>query len=529
MIKALLQKQLRELGAAFVRSSKTGKRRSKAGVIGYAALFVVLMLLVMLSFSAMALPLAAALVPQGFGWLYFVLMELTALVVSVLASAFTSYAHLFRCRDNEQLLALPIPPEMIFAVRCSGVYLTSFIYLLLVWVPAVGCYALAAVQPGAALLAALPAALALAGVSMVLSVLLGWAVAGLTSRTKYKNLVTVIGTLVFLAVYYAAFLWVQNAVEALAADVVQAGAAAGRAAGPLVLLGRAALGNIPALLLLLAAALLCMAGCVRLLAGPYLRLLTRSTGTARAEYREKPQKARSVRYALLRRELQHLWATPAYLLNSGLANLLLPVLGIAALWQAETLRRFTAEYPPEELSLLVCGAVCAIAGMSFLTAPSVSLEGSTLWQLQSLPLTPQQVLRAKVDLQLLLTVPGAWLCAGCAMAALRLPAGQGMLVLAVIAAFVLLTAQLGLLLGLCLPNLHWTSEAVVTKQSAAALLAMFGGWAMAGGLLIGLVSLLDSLPPEGALLTGLAVLLGLDILLHRWLHTQGAKKFAQLH
>ena len=219
MIRALLKKQLLELGAAFVRSSKTGKRRSRAGAFGYALLFAVLMLLVMLSFGSMALPLAVTLVPQGLDWLYFVLMELSALTVSVLASAFTSYGHLFRCRDNQQLLALPIPPGAIFAVRCGGVYLTGLIYLLLAWVPSVVCYALAAPCPGGALLAALPVALALAGVSMVLAVLLGWAVALLNRRARHKSLVTVVGTLLFLAVYYAVFQWVGNAVDALALDL----------------------------------------------------------------------------------------------------------------------------------------------------------------------------------------------------------------------------------------------------------------------------------------------------------------------
>ena len=67
MIRALLKKQLLELGAAFVRSSKTGKQRSRVGTLGYALLFAVLMLLVMLSFGSMALPLAVTLVPQGLG------------------------------------------------------------------------------------------------------------------------------------------------------------------------------------------------------------------------------------------------------------------------------------------------------------------------------------------------------------------------------------------------------------------------------------------------------------------------------
>lgn len=530
MIRALLKKQLLELGAAFVRSSKTGKRRSRAGVFGYALLFIVLMLLVMLSFGAMALPMAVTLVPQGLDWLYFVLMELSALTVSVLASAFTSYGHLFRCRDNQQLLALPIPPGTIFAVRCGGVYLTGLIYLLLAWVPSVVCYALAAPRPGGALLAALPVALALAGVSMVLAVLLGWTVALLNRRARHKSLVTVVGTLLFLAVYYAVFQWVGNAVEALAVDAVQAGAAAGRAAAPLRLLGLAAVGNVPALLLLLALAAACMALCGKVLAKPYLRLLTLEPGRAKAEYRAKTQKKQPPRRALLRRELLHLGACPMWLLNCALSSLLLPVLGAAALWKASDLRAFTAAYLPESLPMLVCGMVCAIAAMNFITAPSVSLEGGTLWLLQSLPVAPQQVLRVKVELQLLLTLPGAWFCAGCAMAALRIPAGQGLLVMVVLAAFVWLTAQMGLALGLCLPNLHWVSEAAVVKRSAASMLAMFGGWLLAGGVLFLPLTLLDyAVPPLAAQTVCLAVLLGLDLLLHRWLCTRGAARFAALH
>ena len=221
------------------------------------------------------------------------------------------------------------------------------------------------------------------------------------------------------------------------------------------------MGNVPALLLFLALAAACMALCGKALAKPYLRLLTLEPGRAKVEYRAKTQKKQPPRRALLRRELLHLGACPMWLLNCALSSLLLPVLGAAALWKAADLRAFTAAYPPESLPMLVCGMVCTIAAMNFITAPSVSLEGGTLWLLQSLPVAPQQVLRVKVELQLLLTLPGAWFCAGCAMAALRIPAGQGLLVLAVLAAFVWLTAQMGLALGLCLPNLHWVSEAAV--------------------------------------------------------------------
>ena len=213
--------------------------------------------------------------------------------------------------------------------------------------------------------------------------------------------------------------------------------------------------------------------------------MTLEPGRTKAEYRAKTQKKQPPRRALLRRELLHLGACPMWLLNCALSSLLLPVLGVAVLWKAAALRAFTAAYPPESLPMLVCGMVCAIAAMNFITAPSVSLEGGT---------------------------------------------GQGLLVLAVLAAFVWLTAQLGLALGLCLPNLHWVSEAAVVKRSAASMLAMFGGWLLAGGVLFLPLTLLDyAVPPLAAQTVCLAVLLGLDLLLHRWLCTRGAARFAALH
>ena len=240
MIRALLRKQLRELGAAFLRSSKTGKARSRASAVGYALLFAVLVVVLMLCFAGMALPLASVLLPAGLDWLYFASMGLTALLVSVLASAFTSYSGLFQSRDNELLLSLPIPPAVIFGVRVSTVYLACLIYLLMAWVPAVVCYGLLAAHPLAGVLCSIPMALVLAGAACILAVLLGWAVALANDRARHKSLVTVVCSLVFFALYYAGFLRVQEMLDDLLADAAQSGAALACAAWPLRLLGGAA-------------------------------------------------------------------------------------------------------------------------------------------------------------------------------------------------------------------------------------------------------------------------------------------------
>ena len=156
---------------------------------------------------------------------------------------------------------------------------------------------------------------------------------------------------------------------------------------------------------------------------------------------------------LLRRELLHLGACPMWLLNCALSSLLLPVLGAAALWKASDLRAFTAAYLPESLPMLVCGMVCTIAAMNFITAPSVSLEGKSLWIAQSLPIDPWQALRAKLGLHLLITELPLMLCAVCVAAVAGLDVLHAALVVGVPMVYVVLSAAFGLFMGLKRPNL----------------------------------------------------------------------------
>lgn len=473
MIRALLRKQLRELGAAFLRSSKTGKARSRASAVGYALLFAVLVVVLMLCFAGMALPLASVLLPAGLDWLYFASMGLTALLVSVLASAFTSYSGLFQSRDNELLLSLPIPPAVIFGVRVSTVYLACLIYLLMAWVPAVVCYGLLAAHPLAGVLCSIPMALVLAGAACILAVLLGWAVALANDRARHKSLVTVVCSLVFFALYYAGFLRVQDILDDLLADAAQSGVALARAAWPLRLLGGAAAGELPALVGLVLGTVLCFAVFCKLLEKPYLRRMTARKGTARTAYHARKARPVSLRQALLRRELLHLGSSSAYMLNSAMGTLGLLVLGGVSLWKADLFARF-AQALPEGVPVLVCCAVCAVSAANFLTTPSVSLEGRTVWLLQSLPIPSWQALCAKLELHLLLTGVPAALCLVCMQAAVQMPPVYFCLTLLEAELFVLLSTEMGLALGLVLPNLP-LDERSGGDQNEWLYLAVHGG------------------------------------------------------
>ena len=97
--------------------------------------------------------------------------------------------------------------------------------------------------------------------------------------------------------------------------------------------------------------------------------------------------------------------------------------------------------PTELLTVLIPAVVALFAAMCPIAAPSVSLEGKSLWLLRSLPVTPWQVLRAKLAVHLTVTLPAALLCAVCLLLVVH-----PTLLLAALS--LLLTALLCLLLAL---------------------------------------------------------------------------------
>lgn len=528
MFKALLKKQFMELGAFLTNDRKTGSRRSAKATVGFTLFFGCVLLLMLFSFGMMAWPLAQAMVPVGQGWLYFLSMGLMALLMAVIMGAFAGYSGLFAAKDNELLLAMPIPPWMILAVRLLTLLTTNFGCVLLAWVPTVFVYTLYAEKPLGAVLSALPMAVFLAGISAVLSAILGWLVAEVGSHVRYKNVVTVVLSLVFMGGYFAGVQKIQSTLQSLLRGLSNDADARAKA-GLLYHLGCAAEGDVLALLGLGVVVLAAMAAFCGVFGRQYLRLMTTRRGAKKAVYHAKITQRTGLRKALLRRELFHLASSPAYLLNCALGSVMLVVVGGVMLVKSEKIYAQASELLPADLlPLLVCAMVCVGLATNSLAAPSVSLEGKSLWLIQSLPVTAWQALRAKLDLHLLLTAVPAMFCALCGSLAFRLNLGEMLLVFIVVLLFSCFTALFDLMAGLLWPKLHWTSETAVVKQSLFSVVAIFGGWTAGLLLSVGGFLMMAFLPATAALLVCSVILAVIDALLLKWVKEDGCRRFERL-
>lgn len=76
MTRALLKKQILEVFAFLYKDRKSGKNRSKSGLIAYALLYAVLFGFLGFVFYGVAETLCEPLAAAGLGWLYFAIMGL---------------------------------------------------------------------------------------------------------------------------------------------------------------------------------------------------------------------------------------------------------------------------------------------------------------------------------------------------------------------------------------------------------------------------------------------------------------------
>ncbi len=535
MLKALLKKQFLELNAFYFQNRKTGKNRTKAGTVGFIILYIVLFLFLAVTFFTVAMNLASALIPLDLGWVYFSLMGLIALVFGIFGSVFNTYAGLYHAKDNELLLAMPIPPRRILLVRMIGVYAMSMLYSCVIMVPTIVAWQINAFSVWT-LIAQILLMILQGFVVLALTCLLGWIVALISARLKNKSIITVLLSLAFIAVYYLVYfritVYFRNILEH--ADELSRGM---RALYPVYAFGRAAEGDALSLLIFAAIALAVLGLCVWAMARSFIRIVTMNRGESakKTDYRaRRAQKASGVPAALLRREFKHFVSSPTYMLNCALGLVLMVAAAVAALVKLDAVRgavELIGENVPvvaDALPVIGCALVILLAAMNPVTAPSVSLEGKTLWLVQSLPIRTSDVLTAKLRLHLYLCVGPTVLCA--AVIAFVLGVGWSVGIYMVVTALLatMLFAALGLILNLKRPNLSWTNETVPIKQSMPVFVVLFGGWVFAGIVAGAYFLVKDFCRAEIYLLGCIVVFALLYRLMNRWLMRRGAAIFASL-
>lgn len=533
MLKTLLKKQLLELNRSFFYNSKKGKLRSKLSSAVFILAYAFLMIGILgVCFVYLSYTICEPFTAAGLDWLYFSLMTLVAIALGVFGSVFNTYSSLYKANDNDLLLSLPIPVKHILISRLIGVYLIGLMFSGVVMLPALIVY-YAVAKPGAlAIIGSILLTLLISIFVLILSCLLGWVVAKLSTRLKNRSLVIVVLSLLFIAAYYYIYYKAGSMLQTLLLSAVVFGEEIKDSAAVLYFIGLCGAGDILAMLLVTAAVLAMFALMWRILSRSFLKIATTSDATARVKYRERTAKLRSPRAALLYKELRRFLSSSNYMLNCALGTLFMPICAVLILVKSELLISYMSEAfgMGADLSCAVLAlALCFVVAMNDITAPSVSLEGRNLWIVQSLPVDPRLVLREKLELHLLLTAIPALLCSLSICVVFSPSPLMALLSTLLPLIFALFGALGGLAVNLIRPNLSWTSEVSAVKQSFSVLAVLLGGWVVAGLMSFAFYKLYGKLSAAAFLACCCVLLALICLLLWRTLMTRGANKLRFLN
>ena len=269
-----------------------------------------------------------------------------------------------------------------------------------------------------------------------------------------------------------------------------------------------------------------------LISKSFLQVATATGKVSKVVYHKKTMKQESVTKALLFREFKHFTSSPGYMLNNGLGIFLMPICAVALLWKGRKIfTMLNGMFGSQDgtVLLLVTIMLCGIISMDIMTAPSISLEGKSLWIVQSLPVTPWQVLRAKLDMQLILNSIPVMLCMICMAVVCPFKIGQFVMMILQVLSFMFVMAVFGLFMGVIKPVLTWTNELTPIKQSASVMITMFGGFGYTALLFIGYM-VLPGYTLGYMLYIGIFIVANvvLGLTLYIWLKTKGCDRFAEL-
>lgn len=528
MTRALFGKQMMEVFSWLYEDKKTRKRRSSKAIIVYAFLYLVLFGFLGCVFGFWAYSICKPLSEANMEWLYWCLMGIIAVFMGVFGSVFNTYSSLYLAKDNDLLLSMPIPASRILLVRLSGVYVMGLMYELLVMIPTVLIRFIIAPISLFGVINALLVPIVLSMFILVLSVVLGWVVAVITTKIKHKNIITVAISLIFIAVYYYVYAKAYSMLQNIVANAEQIGQKLRTVFYPMYHMGLAAEGNMLSMLIFTVIIGLLLLATWLIVSKSFLKLATANKGTSKSIYKERSLKSSSVGGALLRKELQRFTGSANYMLNCGLGIILMPISAVLLVWKADMIRPLFSVFSEDELSLLAICAVCCMISMNYMTAPSISLEGKTLWLIQSFPISGRQILLSKLKMHVLLTLIPAVAPIIAVEAVIRPKPFYALALPVATVLFMLLIATVGLVCNLKMPNLNWSNEVVPIKQSAPVTITLFGGWAVLASFAGSYILLQGYVNPVIFLVCALIILALADGILLYWLLKKGAGIFERL-
>ncbi|MBB2184155.1 hypothetical protein H0486_14845 [Lachnospiraceae bacterium MD1] len=431
----------------------------------------------------------------------------------------------FGFRDYDMVMSLPVSTAGIVASRLLLLYSVNLIFTIVIMLPMMVAFGILA-KPGAMFyLLGFVMLLFIPMLPIVIASVFGTVIAYITTKFRHSNFFSILfSLLLFIAIIVSPIL-LGNEGEKLV-DISREMTNKVDRLYPLVRLYRSAMieYDITAFALFLLISLFAFLIYSIIVKYIFKRVNTLiMTGKYRSNYRLGELKTYSPFKALFIKELKRYFSSTLYVLNTGFGMVIL-TLGAIAMGFVDIEKIIDVSQMGMPVGEFVPVFILFCIMMSSTSMASISLEGSNLWIVKSIPVSPITIYHSKIAVNLTILAPAV---VDTIIIGLLLKLKWTLILIMLLVTIVssIFIALYGLLMNLLLPNFKWNNEANVVKQSAASLVVVFSGMAVVGILAV-LLMIFQSFTLTYIIYS--VIMASADAFLYWLIHTYGTRRFYYL-
>ncbi len=394
-----------------------------------------------------------------------------ALIISLMLTLTDTQGVMYRAKDYNLLSSLPIKNVTLITSKFLGAYLTTALYYLIVAIPTFIVYFIFNEVTAFGIIFCIFSVLFMPLFAQFISSVLGFLVNALTAKMKNKNIVRTIFSLVF-AISLAVFISLSssNFMEQMFV-------------GGLPLWFKIVFSNIYFLFTAITTSsfVYYLYAILVSLGFAVLGILVVMFGYKKINSNLMVTKIKGkpvpITYStktpftnLFKKEISTFFNSSVYCVN-GLMGIIMSI--VSVIIALSTFAQFEFNTGIQEVfsaTAVFCMAMCL--GVAPTTSVTISMEGSKLQNLKSLPIKFKDIVLSKCALNLMITVPVIFIGVIILSVVLKLSFLLVVLILFYLLFTTLSQTILGLLLNLKFPRLNWTSETQAVKNGASMLLTM---------------------------------------------------------
>ncbi len=399
-------------------------------------------------------------------------------LVTLILTFLKSSGVLVGLRDYDMVMSLPVNSWEVVLSRLTFVYLSNLLISIIVVLPAVIIYGINAETGTSGSIIFLLSLVFLPVIPMIIALGLGVLIAAVSSRSRHKNILSlVLSTLVVLLVV-AASTQAQNMKPDEILDIgLTLSNMANRIYPPAALISKAVESqNFLYFFIFIGMTALTYGAFVGIVSHFYQKMNTAAFSHSAAKYEGRPLKVSTPLKAMYKREFGRYFSCTIYALNSTIGMVLLLVVSLL-------LQFISPEMIEQQSGLIglsgmlhrVLPLVIAVfITMTSTASASLSLEGKSRWIMCSVPVRAIDIFHAKVAVNLTVICPFVLISALLAGIKMEVSLMQAVFLCIVPAVYACFISVLGMYMNVKFPKYDWTSEYYAVKGGAISVLATMG-------------------------------------------------------